>query len=55
MRGVERENAMNSDFRDKLSTPQQWLRSPFGMVILIACIIVRHRHGRHDRYEQAVR
>ncbi len=30
---------MNSDFRDKLSTPQQWLRSPLGMVILIACIV----------------
>lgn len=39
MRSRERENAMNSDFRDKLSNAATVVEITLGMVILIACIV----------------
>lgn len=39
MRSRERENAMNSDFRDKLSNAATAVEITLGMVILIACIV----------------
>ena len=39
MRSRERETAMNSDFRDKLSNAATAVEITLGMVILIACIV----------------
>ena len=39
MRSRERETAMNSDFRDKLSNAATVVEITLGMVILIACIV----------------
>lgn len=39
MRSRERETAMNSDFRDKLSSAATAVEITLGMVILIACIV----------------
>lgn len=39
MRKRERENDMNSDFRDKLSSAATAVEITLGMVILIACIV----------------
>ena len=39
MRSRERETAMNSDFRDKISNAATAVEITLGMVILIACIV----------------